>query len=58
MGVGNIRKATLDGALYDRVTSVNELARLESGWVNSKSGILYFKTPPLPLTGEHVIEVE
>jgi alpha-glucosidase len=58
VGVGNIRKATLDDQLYDRVTSVNELARLESGWVHSKSGILYFKTPPLPLTGGHVIEVE
>ncbi|MDR2199576.1 MAG: hypothetical protein LBR53_09015 [Deltaproteobacteria bacterium] len=57
VGIGNVRTATLDGELHDRVTSVSELDRLESGWSSSGNGKLVFKTPPVSLSAEHVIEI-
>ncbi|MDR2404853.1 MAG: hypothetical protein LBE27_00600 [Deltaproteobacteria bacterium] len=55
VGIGNVRTATLDGELYDRVTSISELNNHESGWTSTGNGKLVFKTPPVSLNSEHIL---
>jgi alpha-glucosidase len=58
VGIGNVRTATLDGELYDRLTTLSALQAQESGWTSTGNGRLVFKTPPISLEGEHVLVIK
>jgi alpha-glucosidase len=58
VGIGNVRTATLDDELYDRVTSVSVLNLQESGWTSTGNGVLVFKTPPVSIGSEHIIVIK
>jgi alpha-glucosidase len=57
VGLGNIGSALLDGDLYNRVANENELDEIEAGWFSIGTGRLFFKTPLLDLSKDHVIQI-
>jgi alpha-glucosidase len=57
LGVGNPGTATLDGNLYDRTATADELDLKEAGWTSRGTGTLIFKTPPLDLSEDHTVVI-
>jgi alpha-glucosidase len=57
-GLSTIKVARLDGELQDRVSLLADLAEAEAAWYSLGEGSLYFKTPSLDLSRDHVIVIE
>ncbi|MDR1314812.1 MAG: DUF5110 domain-containing protein, partial [Deltaproteobacteria bacterium] len=57
LGIGNPGTATLDGLVYDRTASLEELELMDAGWTSRGTGTLVFKTPPLALSLDHTVVV-
>lgn len=57
VGLDNVAVALLDGQQYSRLASAEQLTALDAGYFSNGTGRLLFKTPPLDLTKDHVIEI-
>ncbi|MDR1039371.1 MAG: hypothetical protein LBR80_04250, partial [Deltaproteobacteria bacterium] len=58
LGIGNPGTALLDGEVYDRTASLDDLELKDSGWTSRGTGTLVFKTPPLDLSEDHTLVID